>query len=539
MTLLTTLTITVAMALGPGDDPDVIAAYEAARASASTDADGHLSLARFCRKAGLDDRQRVHLLAAAAAAGDADRAAQLRRKAGDTRIDGEWMDPTAARMLDRIDEERRDVARRRWRELRDGFALAAAGKDREALAKLARIDGPQASWLIGAAALSPGLTYDVQELAVASISTRRGVAAAQALAELAVHSDWPGVRRRAIEGLDGRRLSDFVPLWLRRMHTDPVVRTTFSGGRVGNVATLSVESETHHLRKRLVTHAVTHYRSAGIVAVDPTTRPGLSAGSLLSQFAEQTAFYSGRQGQDAVARRASAIEADIRRLNRRSLDALHDVTGEGPFSEPQDAWNFWASHHGLASIAGSDEKELVEVSETQRQVVRIPERVVFRVEHECFAAGTPVWTPDGPRPIETFQTGDEVLTYDVEAGRVVTGIVLEPTRRFAREHFRLRIPGETLVTTGGHPIWENGYGWRRVRHARPGVQLATMSGDVSLTGASIIAGDEASASAPVYNLVVDRRHSYFVGDHRILVHDDTVPRPTDVETLTPRRVAAR
>jgi hypothetical protein len=75
-------------------------------------------------------------------------------------------------------------------------------------------------------------------------------------------------------------------------------------------------------------------------------------------------------------------------------------------------------------------------------------------EGTCVAAGTPVDTPAGPRPIEEIAVGDAVLSIEPDTGELrptqVTAI-----RSAERECVRLLLSGgRSLVCTGDHPLYD-------------------------------------------------------------------------------------
>jgi hypothetical protein len=61
----------------------------------------------------------------------------------------------------------------------------------------------------------------------------------------------------------------------------------------------------------------------------------------------------------------------------------------------------------------------------------------------------------------------------------------------------------------------------------------------SLAGPKGVSVIEPMAPETAYNLVVDDFHTYFVGESRLLVHDNTCPRPTTaIAPGLPRDAAA-
>ena len=147
--------------------------------------------------------------------------------------------------------------------------------------------------------------------------------------------------------------------------------------------------------------------------------------------------------------------------------------------------------------------------------------LVSVVKASCLAAGTPVWTESGPTAIEKIQVGDRVLSQDIETGELACRPVCKTTVRPPVQLMKFDAGVETIVCTGGHPFWICGDGWVMARHLAPGTRLHRVTGTAGV--ASL--GEAHKGSA--YNLVVADFHTYFVGDAKILSHDNTIRRPTD------------
>ena len=132
----------------------------------------------------------------------------------------------------------------------------------------------------------------------------------------------------------------------------------------------------------------------------------------------------------------------------------------------------------------------------------------------CFAAGTPIRTAAGSKPIEelrdyeTHGDGcDRVLARDelnddapVRPRRVL--------RRFvaAAEVLELRVQGRTIGTTAAHPFWVEGKGWTAVKDLAVGERLRGHDGQLWPVE-SVTATTEL---APVYNCRIAEYHTYFV-----------------------------
>jgi RHS repeat-associated protein len=126
----------------------------------------------------------------------------------------------------------------------------------------------------------------------------------------------------------------------------------------------------------------------------------------------------------------------------------------------------------------------------------------------CFAAGTPLLTPDGDKPIESFQVGDWILSADqkIADGPIVARRVVRLFQN-TTQVLILDIGGQSIRTTGSHPFWADGRGWTRTDKLREGDRLRSHDGSWV-----VVAGvRDAGETAPVYNLEVAEDHTYFVG----------------------------
>lgn len=136
----------------------------------------------------------------------------------------------------------------------------------------------------------------------------------------------------------------------------------------------------------------------------------------------------------------------------------------------------------------------------------------------CFAAGTPVWTPSGPRPIEQIREGDAVLAWDLHSGAVVerrvSGVLRNRTLHFYDIAFR---DGSEVRATGLHRFWvEDRQDWIDARHLTPGMRcLRPGGGTVEVASAVRREGFEEET----WNLTVEELSSYFVGTG-VLVHNE-------------------
>jgi hypothetical protein len=144
---------------------------------------------------------------------------------------------------------------------------------------------------------------------------------------------------------------------------------------------------------------------------------------------------------------------------------------------------------------------------------------------KCFAAGTLVLTPEGPKPIEQIKAGDYVLSRDEHnvAGKIEPKRV-EKTSNGHAELVALHVGGQVLRATKEHPFFVNEKGWTAAGDLRPGDLLATDLGKW-LEVEQISAAGERGA---IHNFRVADCHTYFVsskaGGSAIWTHNAYFPR---------------
>jgi hypothetical protein len=81
------------------------------------------------------------------------------------------------------------------------------------------------------------------------------------------------------------------------------------------------------------------------------------------------------------------------------------------------------------------------------------------------------------------------------------------------------------VATPSHPFWVDGQGWRLTKQLEIGNALHSVSGCFPVESIEEVETDP-TKNGYSYNLIVADFSTYFVGDHGILVHDNTARQPT-------------
>ncbi|MFE7133143.1 polymorphic toxin-type HINT domain-containing protein, partial [Streptomyces sp. NPDC057638] len=150
------------------------------------------------------------------------------------------------------------------------------------------------------------------------------------------------------------------------------------------------------------------------------------------------------------------------------------------------------------------------------------------VTGNSFLPGTKVLMADGSRkPIEKVREGDTVLATDPTTGKTSRQKVTATIKGSgAKDLVEVTVdrdgPGgaapETLTATVGHPFWVGSLGrWLKAGELKPGQWLRTGAG----TRVQVEAVRGWTQRAAVYNLTVDRAHTYYAlaGATPVLVHN--------------------
>jgi len=477
---------------------------------------GHLAMAAWCAKKKLPQQRRAHLQAVLAI--DPDHAA-ARAQLGFVRVGFQWL--TAAE----IRQARAEAIERRrglvqWTpklvKLRVDLLSESGKARRRATERLFEIRSPDAIPALQSV-LAPA-SEELALLVVELLARMDHQEASLSLARLAVISPWDTVRLAAARKLKSRDDREFVPAMLSGMQSLVQRRSEIVRGRGGRLVYRQAFFREGQEANQLAVLETAYRRVAA---------PNGSGADTLGRVIE-TVQQREVAGQTALARQNAQREA----MNTRIMQALVTITGAEVFPASPESWWQWWNEHNEVYIEG--EKPLQQV--VLREQINVADRVSVdsstgevaitgrgSMPLDCLAAGTPVWTLTGPQPIEEIRVGDLVLSQNIETGELAFKPVLRTTVRPESPLVRIETDQEVIETSGGHPFWVSGAGWVKARMLKQGNELH------GVTSTSRISSVETSRREKTYNLVVADFNNYFVGEKKILCHDNTIREASPVK----------
>ena len=219
-------------------------------------------------------------------------------------------------------------------------------------------------------------------------------------------------------------------------------------------------------------------------------------------------------------KRLNAINTRIHQSNSRVVSTLTSISGQN-FGNDSDSWrSWWADQLGYAYEPDVSIHPRPTYFQWVADNSNYTPPSTPPLHHRCFAAGTPVHTRDGLKPIEIIRVGDQVLSRDVETGALGFQPVIAVKRTPETDTLRVSLSnGERLVTTPIHRFWIAGKGWALARDLKPGDALRGIAGRLKVVAV------EAQRKQDVFNFEVESNCTYFVGQRGVLVHDNSVAAP--------------
>jgi hypothetical protein len=494
--------------------------YQALRDKTRDMAQDHLRLADWCGKKGLTQLEQAHLLRSLDFQPDNE---AVRKRLGHVRGEREWISREQAAL-----EQAVAAAKEQWLpKLRTAQALLQSGSTSErqqAREELLQIRDP-----LAVPALEDVLsTNESNSLLLLEILARiDDPLAAQAEVRLAVESEASSVRAAAIALLGQLDPYAYVPLLLSRLKADIVT----------SVALVPVLRGAHYSQR--ITRANLDHDENLIVDINIYRVGGnRAANAALSVALQQRVL----EENNKLEREVSDENLKTAARNERIVAALKTATGEDHGRAPQGWWDWWRRESEIqeqrqraqvtmqrtSAVAMSDANPWAdpqEIPTSFRESSQFQsERLIQRCE--CFVAGTPVWTTRGKLAIEQIRTGELVLTQNMQSGQLEFKPVIRPTTRPAMALVNLTIGQDEFTCTGGHLFWVVEQGWVKARDLKPGTMVH------GVQGSALVVANEAGPTSPTFNLVMADNHNYFVGQSRLLTHDNT-PRQAMAALIAP------
>ncbi len=505
--------------------------YRARRSTMSNTAQAHWEIAMWCEQHGLEPEAAAHLTIVTQLDPGRDAAWKHlgfkklgRRWLTDEQIAAEKTEALAQRVVAKYWTAR---LTRWWNGLEDKSRQAAAAKHLEEVTDPLAVGSVWAVFATGDEAHQLVATQ-----ILAQIDSPRST---DALTRLAIGSESPRVRGRAIEVVrrrDPREVASFLMDLLRESELDPdpilyhyrLYPIGFDD--IGSPGFLHVRGPHVEFFR---TYTVDEVR-AFLMGI---AMPFLNADSYISRVMAQ------RQRQvldlaEIVGRIQNESATDIATAKlmalyqARVISVLTIVNGHN-LGKDVEAWRkWWTEEQGYAYEPQSPRQR-------QDWTLLFPKQTYSdNVHYSCFAAGTPVHTPSGIRPIESVQIGDQVLAADERTGALGYQPVVAALHNKPALVLKIRLGEQEIRATPIHRFWKVGQGWVMARDLKPG---DLVRGVDNVAEVEYVKTDR---TEPVFNLAVMKSHSFFVGEKGMLVHDSSrvqsVPEPYDA---LPELAAAR
>ncbi len=499
--------------------------YRLLRDKAKRTAASQLELANYCEKYGLHDQERAHLTQVLSIEPEHPIA---RARLGFRRVDGEWV--TTEELKESTEAS---VARQKnlavWRKRIDVIRknLLHSSQLRREAGEKELLEITDATALPAMEAMLASSNQEIAKLTVKAIDNISTNEAASALARQAILSPWEVVRNDAAQRLRRRPSESYVPSLLSLLSSPTTSQMQVLRGR-GNSMIFRQALVREGRSSRDVMVMDTEYRRVALPGGDREDTLRRAQAGVTAQAAMQ-------QRQVAQQNMATA------RLNDRVCTALATATREPIAAVPGQWWSWWNDQNGVfvqgqKPIRTAFRRQEIEVVDqvdlsqaTPGTQAAVSQALSQRFK-DCLAAGTVVWTSNGPVAIEKVQVGDMILTQDTKTGELTFKPALETTVRPVSMLVKVvTADGEAIETSAGHPFWVAGEGWVKTRDLRSGMEMHGLNGPVRISSV------DDSRKEQTYNLIIADHNTYFVGKSKVLSHDNTI-RPA-VDEVVPGLIA--
>jgi hypothetical protein len=507
---------------------DSLDEYRARRARMSNSADAHWKLAMWCKQNGLSPEAAAHLTVVTQL--DPGRQSAWKRL-GYKKHGSRWI--TGPQLAERIAEfDARRKADKYWTTLLERLrsGLVNESKRAKAAIELQGVTDPGAVPSIWATFARGNTPH--QKLAVQLFGQIDSPDSTRALADLAIASDSGEVRGASIETLRRRDPREIASILVGRLYDleldrDPVLYhyrlQPIGWNAIGSLGYLFIRGPFYEIFRTYTVDESFINSPTGVAPITTTVPDYVSR--IFAQRQQQISDLFTSIGQiledfeEAMPASPHDDQMTAQRI-ARTIDVLSKTNGRYLGKDPEVWKKWWAEEQGYVYESSGPRK--------RPDLTLSAGKPTFTstVHLSCFAAGTPVHTLAGRRPIESIQTGDQVLTQDSRTAELSYQPVLAAVKNKPDRLIEINLGTEVIRATEIHRFWKAGQGWVAARDLEPGDTLR------SLGGVAVVKSIKRGQIEPVFNLKVMQAQSFFVGHRGTLVHDNSpvaaVIRPFDL-----------
>jgi hypothetical protein len=541
------------------------AEYEAKRAEYWDRPDGHLMMARWCKKNGLADRARSHYYAVVVANPNH---AEARQGLGHVAVNGEWIDGQELATAQREMQESFEQLERWAPKLGKLLADIRSGQTKRMSAALTELEQMDAADALPAlTAFAANIDDDLSRPLIRKISKLRSADACRALVKIALVHPSSEIRLVSAKAIKSYSEHHYIPMLLAMLSGETEVSNQlvmYPNGTVAMESLVTTELQNKRVARRVqdVVNVISTFDSSRAIDLHQGHITDWSYWSVMFEIPRNNPLHVGEIATtdhsnriernksrtyvpaEVLSNAAMSMKEKSQQLerakevrNRTNASHVNNVcallratTGESFGDEPQAWWTWWNDRNEryegtkpVDFVASQNYKQLgVQTSKRTRDVsLSFEHRGKSVVQWSCLVPGTEVQTSGGLVAIEKIKVGDMVLSQDVETGELNYKPVLMTTVRPPKSTIQIVTDTDTIEATGGHNWWVSGLGWTMTSRLEPGMSLHTATGAIKIK--ELIPVEEKKET---FNLVVDRYNTYFVGPERVLSFDNTQLRPS-------------
>ena len=475
-----------------------LAEYIARRARMRNSADAHLKIAIWCEEHGLKPEATAHLTVATQLAPGLEAAW---KKLGYRKQGLRWI--TDLQLADeKAQSEARAKADKYWTTLlaRSRSGLEDESRRAGAAKTLQGICDPGAVpsvWAI----LAGGNSSD-QTLAVQLFGQIDSPGSTRALVVLAVASDSGEVRGKSIETLRRRNSSEIAQFLLEVLSNQERRRAPIlyhyllqpvGWNAIGSIGYLFVRGPFYDVFRTYTVDESGRGLPMDIASIAMSMDGGY-VNRIMTQRQRQVSDLFAAVGQilsdcEGVIPAPQIDDKTIDQLTMRIIDVLSQIHGRY-LGKDVEVWRkWWAEEQGYAYEPTASHPRL--------DLTLADDKPTFRdnVHFSCFAAGTPIHTLAGLKPIESIQIGDQVLTQDPRTAELSYQPVLAAVQNKPDSLLEINLGGEVIQATAIHRFWKAGQGWVPARDLKSGDSLRALGGIAGVKSRQTQSGPSRSSTS--------------------------------------------